>query len=50
MKIRKCKKKDCWNRTYGTNPLCEAHQLELELKAMQVLKQQKKQENEDIVL
>lgn len=43
MKRRKCKKKDCWNRTNGTNPLCEAHQFELELKAMQALKQQKKQ-------
>jgi len=45
MKRRKCKKKDCWNRTNGANPLCSAHQFELELKAMKVLNQQKKQEN-----
>lgn len=32
MKKRKCKVKDCWNRTNGTNPLCSAHQFELELK------------------
>lgn len=45
MKKRKCKKNGCWNRTNGTNPLCEAHQLELELKAIKVLNQQKKQEH-----
>lgn len=42
MRKRKCKKKDCWNRTNGTNPLCSAHQLELELKAMQVLSRNNK--------
>lgn len=45
MKKRKCKVKACWNRTNGTNPLCSDHQFELELRAMQLLNQQKKQEN-----
>ena len=39
MKKRKCKVKNCWNVTNGINPLCSAHQLELELKAMKVLNQ-----------
>lgn len=45
MKKRKCKVKACWNRTNGINPLCSDHQFELELRAMQLLNQQKKQEN-----
>lgn len=48
MRNRKCKKKDCWNRTNRSNQLCTVHQNELELKTIRVLTQNKAIYDENI--